>query len=456
MHVEASDNRRPRRHLVLGTILVCHLAGAASTATAALCGDSSGDGFLNAADALATLSMAVRGAYDRRGDVVPPGGDGALQASDALALLRAAVEDRVPECAGAGATRAVVTTAAEDFSSAGIAVVDVATREVRRRAGAISGDSVIRTPAGQAVVINRNLFNTLQAIDIDAPGLPTTKECSVSDGFNSNPQDVVFASTSTGYVTPYAGGRLLVIDPEVLLQPSVDPACTGLIRKRLDLRGFDEDGIPEMDQMAIVGDDLFVSLQLLDQSFQPRDSSAVVVIDTLTDTVKGSIPLSFTNPFAATKGLPWDPFQQRIFVGGPGAIGTDLTDGGIEAIDPVAMASTGLLVSGADLGADIFDFVVVGTARAYAIVADRHSNSVIDIDLRTRTVRNVLLSSTDLISDIEMTERGELWVAFRGDPLEQAAGIRIFRVTDRLTGNLELTETPIDLGQAPFTIAFVD
>jgi hypothetical protein len=40
-------------------------------AGAALCGDTSGDGFVTASDALRTLKLAVAPGYDRRGDLVP-------------------------------------------------------------------------------------------------------------------------------------------------------------------------------------------------------------------------------------------------------------------------------------------------------------------------------------------------------------------------------------------------
>ena len=423
---------------------------------AALCGDTSGDGFVTSSDALKTLKLAVTSVYDRRGDVAPI--DDRIGASDALKTLKDAVAGTIPVCRGAAASRAVVTTAAEDFSSGGFAVVGVASRTFNYRAGSISRDSVMRAPSGVPIVVNRQGFNTLQFLDVTKKTLPNVKECSVSDGFDSNPQDVVLVSPHKGYVTLYAGGDLLVIDPAVLFNPSVDAACKTLITGHIDLSSFDDDGVPEMDQMVMVGTDLFVTLQLLDFP-TPVRPGRVVVIDTTTDTVKGSIPLSFENPFAETKGLQYDEFQNRIFVGGPGETGLELDDGGIEAINPATMESTGLLVTGADLHANIFDFVVVGTRRAFAIVAehdtesDVDTNSVVDINLQTRTVRNVLLTSTALITDIEMTELGELWVAYRGRTSDDPPGLRIFRISGESV--VPATGAPTALGQAPFTLAFL-
>ena len=51
-------------------------------------------------------------------------------------------------------------------------------------------------------------------------------------------------------------------------------------------------------------------------------------------------------------------------------------------------------------------------------------------DLEERRVIRELLRSEALITDIEMTEAGELWVAYRGLTKADPPGIRIFRVTD--------------------------
>lgn len=465
---EARSSTWPRRLL----FALLALPFAWGTGHAALCGDSSGDGYLTAADALATLKFAVGSGGDRRGDVVPAGGDGLLQASDALRILRSVVAGEVPHCRGAAATRVVVSTSDPFFSSGGFAVVDIATRGFHYRGGSIQKDSVVRAPNGLPLVINRKGFNTLQVLDTEVASLPNVKECSVSNGYDSNPQDVVFASATKGYVTPAGdpnegkGKSLLVIDPRIVFDPDLDPACSGLITGRIDLSSFDSDGLPEMDQMALVGNDLFVSLQLLNPYPTPGGPSVVAVIDTVTDTIKGSIPLSFANPFAATKGIPYDEFQGLLFLGGPGNTGLDFDDGGIEAIDPVTMTSTGMLLTGEDIHANLYDFVIVGTKRAFAVIAIELTNSVVEIDLDERKVTKVLMDSGFPITDIEMTERGELWVAYRGEgetkigefPAEYPAGLRIFNVATgtELTVDDQGEPEPIALGQAPFTLAFID
>jgi hypothetical protein len=457
-----------RRFLARATIAASLLAVLLpSRAPAALCGDTTGEGFVTASDALRALRMAVSGGYDRRGDVVPSAGpeagDGKLAASDALEILRAGVGGRIPACRGANERRAVVTTAPYDFySSAGLAVIDVATRSFEFNAGSLDGDSVIRTPGGLAVAVNRHNFNSLQLVDTEDEDLPTIKSCSVDDGFNSNPQDIVLVSDTKGYVTPYAGGSLFVISAPVLLDPQIDPACNGIVSGYIDLSGFDSDGIPQMDQMTEIDGELFVSLQLLDDTkigFPPKGPSVIAVIDTATDTVEASIELSFSNPFGETKGLPYDEFQKLLFAGGPGDISV-LDDGGIESIDPGARSSRGMVMTGADIDRNIFDFVVVGTDRAFAIVANDEANAVVELSIgpqaADRKIEDTLLSSTATITDIEMTERGELWVAYRGETLQDLPGIRIFDVGATIGTSEESTDAPIVVGQAPFTLAFVE
>jgi hypothetical protein len=134
-----------------------------------------------------------------------------------------------------------------------------------------------------------------------------------------------------------------------------------------------------------------------------------------------------------------------------------LDDGAIEAIDPVARTSAGAILTGADIHANIYDFVIVGTKRALAIIADNESNSVVEIDLAKRSIARTLLSSTALITDIEMTEQGELWIAYRGETKADPAGLRIFRIGPAgAAGDTETTEGPFKIGQAPVTLAFVE
>jgi hypothetical protein len=137
-----------------------------------------------------------------------------------------------------------------------------------------------------------------------------------------------------------------------------------------------------------------------------------------------------------------------IWIAGPGLLFADLDDGGIEIVDSVARASRGVVATGADLGGDLTDLAVVGSGRAYAVVVtDAVHVQLVEIDLE-RPARGAVLAQNDTqMSDVELTERGELWLADRDcfNP-----GVRIFSAAD----NRELTTEPINPGLGPFSLGF--
>lgn len=394
----------------------------------------------------------MAGDYSARGDLEPS--DGKLSASDALGLLHAAVRNDIPPCAAFENVFVSVSTASSRFDVAGVAVVDIATRAVRFRRGVLHRDSVVRRLGDEPVFLNRFGANNVQIMDLNDETLPVLKQCSLSDGFNSNPHDIAKVGTK-GYATLYESAELLVLDLEVLKR-DLSEGCAGLITGRIDLSSLaDDDGIPEMDQMAVIGDRLYVSLQLLDrdapQAFQPAGPGKIAVIDTNTDSLVGQIEMELENPFLETKGLIVGPSAKHLYVGGPGRIFADQSDGGVELLDVEAGVSRGVLIDGQALGGDLFDLVVVGSDRAYGIVAGGDArNHVVEIDLAAGKVGAELVSSAEAITDIELTESGELWVSFRENDATFGAGLRVFDIRD----NTELTATSVFPGALPFTLTF--
>lgn len=411
----------------------------------ALCGDATGEGYITASDALVTLTAAVAGNYDAKLDVAAAGAvDGRLTATDALVVLGAAVAPLVPRCAAADRRSAIVSSASCDFATGGLAEIALEDFAVLEHVvGAAEPDSVVRLQDERVFVINRYSGSSVQEID---PGdsLKTLWRCSVGAG--SNPHDIVLIAPDKAYVTRYDATSLAIVDP------SVGPSCAGFVRAFIDLSAWaDADGIPEMDQMVRVGDRVFVAVQRLDRDdfFRPATQGALVAIDIETDTAIGAVELELTNPFTETKGLVYDPARDRILVGGPGTLFSNLADGGIEAVDPKAMVSLGILLTGADLGGDLSDFTMLGSRRGYAIVAaESFEASVIEFDLEAGVSGTPLITSPLLLSDIEATEEGRLWVVDRDcfDP-----GLRVFDVAK----NEEITAEPIYPGLTPFTLDFI-
>jgi DNA-binding beta-propeller fold protein YncE len=430
-----------RRQITLAVLVVAAWAGPVH----ALCGDGTGEGYITASDGLATLTTAVAGGYDSKLDVATVGApDGRVTATDAFAILAAAVAPLVPDCAAADERAAIVSAASCDFATGGLAVVDLDDFTVLEHVvGSVEPDSVVRRQDERVFVVNRYSGSSVQEID-PADSLKTLWRCSVGAG--SNPHDIVLLAPDKAYVTRYDATSIAVVDP------SVGKSCEGFVRGYIDLSPWaDADGIPEMDQMVQIGDRVFVAVQRLnrDNFFRPATNGALVVIDAVADAAVGAIELALTNPFTETKGLVYDAARERILVGGPGTLFSDLDDGGIEAVDPASLTSLGVLLSGADLGGDLGDFAMVGSRRGYAIVAaENFEASVVEFDLDAGIEGPPLMTSPLLISDVEVTEDGHLWVVDRDcfDP-----GLRVFD----LGGNSEITSQPIYPGLTPFTLDFI-
>ncbi|MBI3768509.1 MAG: hypothetical protein HY271_08435 [Deltaproteobacteria bacterium] len=345
----------------------------------------------------------------------------------------------------------VVTT---DFDTGRYSVFPVGDpAAISRSLGEVHSDAVARTQGGLVYVVNRLGGDNIQAID-PAAGWSTRWQCSVGNG--TNPHDIVVVAPNKAYVTLYEKTTLAIVDP------SVGPSCNGFLRGTIDLGALaDADGIPEMDQEAVVGNRLYVSLERLNRRnfFQPTDASVLAVIDTTSDTLVDADPttsavdgirLAGTNPFAESHHLTVEPATGAILVGSVGSFGV-IGDGGVERVNTHTNRSEGFLVTESDLGANITDFVLVDAHRAYALLLDLASiNRLVRFDPTTRVLTDTLLTSSEFLVDIEREPtRGELYVT---DRTLTRPGIRIFSTSD----DHEITTAPIDTGLPPFDLVFVN
>jgi DNA-binding beta-propeller fold protein YncE len=317
--------------------------------------------------------------------------------------------------------------------------------------GRIHSDAVALYHDGLVYVINRLGGDSIQALDPQA-GYATLWECSVGNG--TNPHDLIFAAPDKAYVPLYEKSELLIVDP------SVGPSCDGFVRGSIDLSALaDADGVPEMDTGAIIDGRLFLSLERLDRLafFQPTEFSTIAVIDVASDRLvdvdpstpePDGIRLQGTNPFTGGQGLMRDA-DGNIVVNDVGSFG-DLDDGGIERIDPTALRSLGFLMTEAELGGNLTDFVLVDAHTGFAVVTDlRFRNSLVRFDPSERRVVATLLSADEYLVDLELEPtRGELYLT---DRTLKKPGIRIFRTSD----GVELTPEPIDTGLPPFDVVFL-
>jgi hypothetical protein len=341
--------------------------------------------------------------------------------------------------------RALVVTT--DFETGQLATVGIEPpRRARTLRTDVFSDAVVRVTGGLAVVLNRFLADNVQIL---SPRLRTKLQCGTGAG--SNPHDIVITTAAggarKGYVTRYGGRDLWVVDPAVR-------RCRRFHTGSIDLGAFaDADGLPEMDQMALVGSRLFVTLQRLDRDhgFVPTAYSALAVIDTATDAVVGEpIRLAGRNAFGDASGIAREPGGSRLAISTPGDIFT-VGDGGIQWVDTETLTADagGFFVTEDDLDGNVTDFVLVSATKAYAIVQAR--------DLRNRLVTfdpsapagsvRVLFARDAFLPDIALAPDGLLWLADESQP----NGIRIL---DPATDTF-VTSAPIDVGLPPFSLGFL-
>jgi hypothetical protein len=335
-----------------------------------------------------------------------------------------------------GSEQAIVLTS--DFSTGGVSVIDLTTRQVAANVATVHSDATLRMHDGLIYVINRFGQDNIQIID-PRKNYATLRQFSTGNG--SNPQDIVFATSLKAYVSRYGSAELEVVDPR-----------SGLQLRTVSLAAFaDGDGLPEMSRMALVGPYLFVACQRL-TNFVASNPSLVVVIDARTDAIVDvdpvtpgvqAIPLVGRNPVTE---LVYDATTHSLLVGCAGAYG--VLDGGIERIDAVTLQNLGVVISETTLGGDIGDIAWNGPGHSYAIVSDPSFNaSVVAWSATTGALLGPVYAPGGFsLPDCEVNARGELYVC---DNRFAAPGVRVFRA-----GADTLLAGPLNTGLPPSQIAF--
>ncbi|UCH83714.1 MAG: T9SS type A sorting domain-containing protein [Candidatus Latescibacterota bacterium] len=336
---------------------------------------------------------------------------------------------------------AFVTTT--DYTTGASSVIRLdGSYSVDRNVAALHSDAVARYYDHKVFVVNRYLGDNIQILD-PASSFSTLRQFTV--GTSSDPHDIAVLSDTKAYVTRYNESVLWIVDPS-----------TGAQTGSVDLSGLaDGDGTPEMDQMAVVGGRVFVTIQRLDRSttWGPVGDSYVAVIDAAADTLvdvdsvtagNQSILLAGSNP---ASDIQLDPCAGKLYVSCVGFWG--LQDGGVEVIDPSTLQSEGFLFTEASAGGDVNDVEIVCAEKGYAIITDASFNtSLIAFDPATGTKTGILYAPGDFVlNDIEVSPQRELFLA---DRTATRPGIRIYStITDD-----EITVNPIDVGLPPFDISF--
>jgi hypothetical protein len=356
-----------------------------------------------------------------------------------LALAAAAL---LPGSSSAEPALDYVFVVTSDYEVSGqVSTIDVlAPWTVGEGLASVHSDALARDYGGLIYVVNRLYQDNIQVLD-PAQEFATIRQFSVGPG--SNPQDIAFVSTDRAYVSRYEETALLEVDPS-----------SGEITDSIDLTAFaDADGIPEMGQMAVSGDRLFVAIQRLDRDYYwlpvppsylaviDTDTNQLIDVDPATPGVQG-IVLAATNP--STEILV-DEALGVLYVGETGKWG--LLDGEVEVIDPASLASLGAVTTEAALGGEINDFVLPVLGRAHAVVSVSSPSweaFVIAFDWETGAkIEDVWRPGGFNVTDVEVHAGArELFVS---DRTYTAPGVRVF---DAVSG-AQLAAGPLDVGLPP-------
>ncbi|HKK70323.1 MAG TPA: FlgD immunoglobulin-like domain containing protein [Candidatus Krumholzibacteria bacterium] len=346
----------------------------------------------------------------------------------------------------AGATEElfVVTTTFEVVGSTGRIGIDGGYPTVADEFQ-VHSDAVVRQQNGFVFVINRLFADNVLVLDAaDDYGVVT--QFGVS-GTGLNPRDLELVGDDRAYVTLYESNELLICNP-----------FTGTTLGTIDLSAFAvADGLVEMDQIARVGDRVFVTLQNVDRRVTPwavTGASTIAVIDTNTDTLVDADPgapgvqgieLQIQNPYWR---FEYDPGRQRLFMIGAGSF--QQSDGGLERIHPFTLRSEGPVLTEAGLDGDLLDVALVDDATGWALINDPTFNTcLVRFDPTTgERTDTVLCTSGFLLSDLELSRDGRIFV---GDRTPSNPGIRVYDAS-----TAQLLSGPLDVGLPPFDATLIE
>jgi hypothetical protein len=305
----------------------------------------------------------------------------------------------------------------------------------------IHSDAVSRYYQGLVYVVNRYGADNIQVLD-PSTGFSTTLQFSVGNG--SNPKDIAFYSPTKAYVTRYETNSLWIVNPS-----------TGDHLDSIDLSSYaDSDGLCEMDQMLMLEQTLYVTIQRLDRdNWLPVGDSYVAVIDATADTLidvdnstpgTQSIALPGTNPVS---NIQYNRFKDNIFVSCVGQWAVN--DYGVVEIDPQTYQSTCCMLDESEAGGDINDVEIFSPTKGYAIITNSSFNTeLISFNPATGEKLATIYNPGDyVINDIETSPEEELYLA---DQTETNPGIRIYDIET----DTEIPCSPIDVGLPPFDICF--
>jgi hypothetical protein len=316
--------------------------------------------------------------------------------------------------------RAVVATAAADFSSGAHSVIsqdDTGALSALNELQPTGSDITIASYGSHFYRIGRAFSgNSITKFSVTDPQTPIW-QYSTEDGgaVSSDPHDMVFVSETKAYVLRYGSSVMWIVNPSATTEAEFKIG-------EIDLSAYDStDTIPEMDAGVIVGDRLYIILQRLD-NFAVTQESYVAIFDVNTDKeidaqvsgggLKG-IPIQTRN----LTNIVYEPTSNMIFVQGSGSFFPVEYTSGIEKID-LADFSTSLVLDDGTAANHPFGLItelaVVSETLLYFVGYDGFTdNTLYKMDLLSGDITATAVPSllNGQISHLTVDDEGLLWVS---------------------------------------------
>jgi hypothetical protein len=324
----------------------------------------------------------------------------------------------------------------------------------------IDQDNQVRVFAGKAYILNRGP-GTLRIYDIktwkNPVEIPTGD--ATADHASSIPEDVLVVGNKI-YVTMAGNdaGHAIGI---------LDASDTSGVKKWIALpaAATDPDGRGEPFLLYGCGTKAYVLMGDYDSTtFQPASNSRIAVVDTASDTLEGFIPLSAQSPTAIAAATA-DCHDVLVAQAGPFGKLPDGT-GGIEHYDLAAKKSLGMVLTDSQLMGRPNTITLASAHLAFtSIYFDPQpdpttgqpilsSAKVIAFDPTTGKIGSDILGKSVYIPFAAVAPNGDLIVgedSYPGSLDDGKLGTGLY--WGKGDGQ-PMPTTPIDLGQAPYAIAF--
>ncbi|MBI3541084.1 MAG: hypothetical protein HY073_02970, partial [Deltaproteobacteria bacterium] len=307
-------------------------------------------------------------------------------------------------------------------------------------------DASVRSFGNRLYVVNKLGQDNIQIVD-PAKNFSVVLQCSVGKG--TNPQQIMVVSPTKAYVTLYQpednSSSILTVDDLLIVDPSAT-SCNSFITRVIDLTPLaaaDGEPLARASEMVLIGKKLFVALQDLPKNLAmaPNQAGKIAVIDTDTDIISSSIPLSGRDPIAMT----YSSSSGLIYVADADYFDLTSSFGGIEVVDPTNLKSLGLMIDDFTLGGAPGDIESSGS-KGYVTVgvldsrSGKYTTKVTSFNLDPTIAPNLsdVYKGQGYIQDMAIDPNGKLVIGDR-DPL-----INGLLFIDTQTGNV--VDGPISTG----------